>query len=253
MVLPAETCQDCGKTIKGRAIPRVWHGERVLCPGCYRTLAAAAEQADVAATPTMRQIPVASARGTDDVLAEIVRFAESRRLTCIAYQKPGEWSDTQRFVEPYRLQESTASLMVQCWQVDPAIEDRCKWRNFRIDRISSVCDGGRTFEPRIPITLGTGEVTAFEWGHEPAVILGPAAEYFNFVESAMLDGLVTADEFAKAQELGGRVSMDERRGAHARVFANVLQEVLQDSAVSDKEAAYLAKVRAFLSRLGWAP
>lgn len=245
-MLPIETCEDCTKPIKGRAIPRVWNGERVLCPKCYRTRAAA-----LGATPAL-DAPAPLAR-CDDPLAEIVRLAGARRVVCLAYQKPGEWSDTRRFVEPYRLQESTASLMVQCWQLDPTIEDRCKWRNFRIDRITSVGDGGRAFEPRIPITLGAGEVTAFAWGHEPAVTQGAAAEYFNFLESSLLDGLVSQDELERARALGARVEPDERRGVHARVFANVLQEVLQDAAVSDREAQYLAGVRSFLATLGWAP
>jgi hypothetical protein len=37
------------------------------------------------------------------------------------------------------------------------------------------------------------------------------------------------------------------------VFANVLQEVLQDSEVSEREIAYVAGVRKFLDALGWAP
>jgi hypothetical protein len=37
------------------------------------------------------------------------------------------------------------------------------------------------------------------------------------------------------------------------VFANVLQEVLQDSSVSETEEAYVAGVRRFLEALGWAP
>jgi hypothetical protein len=143
--------------------------------------------------------------------------------------------------------------MVQCWQLRPETTDHTKWRNFRVDRITSVRDGGGAFVPRIPVTLCDGEVTAFEWGHEPAVTLGPGAEYFNYLEAAMLDGVVSPDELAIARELGMRVPDAERRGVHARVFANVLQEVLQDSEVSEREIAYVAGVRKFLDALGWAP
>lgn len=69
----------------------------------------------------------------------------------------------------------------------------------------------------------------------------------------MLDGMVTAEELAIATELGRRATADGRRGVHARVFANVLNEVLQDSEVSERETAYLAGVRTFLEKLGWAP
>ena len=103
------------------------------------------------------------------------------------------------------------------------------------------------------MTLCDGEVTAFEWGHEPAITLGPGAQYFNHLEAAMLDGAVSAEELATARELGARVSVAERRGVHARVFANVLQEVLQDSEVSGREGAYIAGVRRFLEALGWSP
>jgi hypothetical protein len=49
------------------------------------------------------------------------------------------------------------------------------------------------------------------------------------------------------------VPEDERKGVHAQVFCNVLQEVLKDGAVSDREETYLKNVRNFLVLLGWAP
>ncbi len=69
----------------------------------------------------------------------------------------------------------------------------------------------------------------------------------------MLDGKVTPEELSLAESLRDRVEPHERKAAHARVFANVLHEVLQDSRISHREELYLQNVRAFLDRLGWAP
>lgn len=45
----------------------------------------------------------------------------------------------------------------------------------------------------------------------------------------------------------------ERRGVHAPVFVNALQEILADGEISHAEAAYIASVREALLSLGWAP
>jgi hypothetical protein len=49
------------------------------------------------------------------------------------------------------------------------------------------------------------------------------------------------------------VGADERRGAHAQILRNVLDEVLIDGNVSEKEVRYLSGVRTFLQALGWTP
>lgn len=188
-----------------------------------------------------------------DVLNQLVGLSARTRTALIHYLKPGEASRTERVIEPYRLQESGGNLMVQCWQIAPIIQDHQKWRNFRLDRIAHIADGGTTFTPRCTVTLCHGEVKAFEWGHNPAQTLGAAAEYFAYMEQTMLDGKITPDEIIRAQALGSGLAMDERRGMHAQLFRNVLEEVLKDSAVSDKEARYLKGVREFLAVLGWAP
>ena len=69
----------------------------------------------------------------------------------------------------------------------------------------------------------------------------------------MLDGKVTAAEIALARALGERVEPHERKAAHARVYANVLYEVIQDSRISHREELYLKNVRQFLEQLGWGP
>ena len=190
----------------------------------------------------------------DRTLSELVGLSSKCRTALIHYLKPGEDRFTERHIEPYRLQETgSGNLMVQCWQLNPIILDHHKWRNFRLDRIIRIADGGSTFTPRCAVTICDGEVRAFEWGHDPAQTLGPAAEYFQYIEQSMLDGRITPDEIKRARELALPLSVDQRRGMHAQIFSNVLQEVLQDSDVSEKEARYLSGVREFLSVLGWAP
>ena len=83
--------------------------------------------------------------------------------------------------------------------------------------------------------------------------MGSAEAYFQQLETAMLDGKVTDDEVALAESMRDRVEIHERKGVHARVFASVLHEVLQDARISHREELYLRNVRSFLERLGWAP
>jgi hypothetical protein len=64
---------------------------------------------------------------------------------------------------------------------------------------------------------------------------------------------VTDEEMALAESLRDRVDAHERKAAHARVFASVLNEVLQDARITHREELYLQNIRAFLDRLGWAP
>jgi hypothetical protein len=146
-----------------------------------------------------------------------------------------------------------------------------------------VSDAGRAFEPRAAVTLGTelapfaqrtitaddaalgGAVTSppvaitaapagfNAWGHRQIGSLGPAGEYFHQLEATMLDGQVTADEMAVSAELAARVPPDQRKAVHARVYANVLHEVLEDGRIAHREELYLAQVRELLVRLGWAP
>jgi hypothetical protein len=112
-----------------------------------------------------------------------------------------------------------------------------------------VNDGGAAFVPRRRITLCDGEVHSFT----PRAVLSVAERYMGYIETAMLDGRVTVEELTEARKIGERLDVNRRRGIHGLVMANVLQEVLQDGEVTDREAAYIAGVREFLERLGWAP
>src|SRR5687768_7935170 len=88
MVLPLESCQDCGKVMKGRAIPRVWDGQCVVCSACYRTFAAERSRQEEERELFASKL-VAVSVSDSDLLSDIVKLAEGRRLVCLTYQKPG--------------------------------------------------------------------------------------------------------------------------------------------------------------------
>ena len=210
-----------------------------------------------------------------DALNEITRLARDRRVVRLGYKRAGETAPTEFLVEPYRLHDAATGPAVQCWQLSPAPEGRLPWRDFRVDRITSVADAGQSFQPRMPVTLvqevsaGAADATAaalkkapghqppaeafHSWGDRPIAAMGPAEDYFRYLEDAMLDAKVTQGEMGLARSLGDRVEPHERKAVHARVYANILHEVLQDSRISHREELYLQTVRKFLEQLGWAP
>ena len=198
-----------------------------------------------------------------DVVAEIVRLAEAGRVARITYRRPGEGAAGEYLVEPYRFHRGPAGTVLHAWQVDPPPQGRADgWRDFRLDRITAAADGGRPFEPRGAVTVAgdlpspgpaTGGPNFQGFGERPIAGMGDTEDYFRQIETAMLDGKVTEEEMSLAQSLGGRVEVHERKAAHARVYANVVHEVLQDGRISHREELYLKNVREFLSQLGWAP
>jgi len=198
-----------------------------------------------------------------DPVHEVARLAEARRVVRLTYRRPGEGEAGEYVVEPYRFHRGAHGPVLHAWQVDPAPQGRAEgWRDFRVDRIANVSDGGRTFEPRVPVTAArdlpapgpaTGGPGFKGFGERPIAAMGDAEGYFRQIEEAMLDGRVTEEEMALAEALRDRVEIHERKAAHARVFASVLHEVLQDGRISHREELYLRNVRAFLDRLGWAP
>jgi hypothetical protein len=200
-----------------------------------------------------------------DLLREIVRLAEGGRVVRLGYRRPGDGSAAEYLVEPYRLHRGHAGPVLHAWQVAPAVEGRADgWRDFRLDRITAASDGGGSFQPRTAVTLGrdappagaaagAGPSAFHAWSDRPIAAMGNAEAYFRQLETAMLDGKVSDDEMALAESLRDRVEPHERKAAHARVFASVLHEVLQDCRISHREELYLQNVRGFLDRLGWAP
>ena len=105
----------------------------------------------------------------------------------------------------------------------------------------------------LPLAPATGGPGFKGFGDRPIAGMGDAENYFRQIEEAMLDGRVTPEEMSLAEALRDRVEIHERKAVHARVFASVLHEVLQDGRISHREELYLQNVRAFLDRLGWAP
>lgn len=195
-----------------------------------------------------------------NVIPEIVRLAEEGRAVRVGYQRPGEPAAAEYLVEPYGFHRSHAGPVLHAWQLEPARDGPDGWRDFRLDRITSVSDGGRSFEPRIPVTAGhdapqpAGGGRSFTgFGDRPIAAMGDTEDYFRQIESAMLDGNITDAEMALAEGLGERVEIHQRKAAHARVLVSVLQEILQDGRISHREELYLRNVRTFLERLGWAP
>src|SRR5687768_7601835 len=94
-----------------------------------------------------------------DAQSELTKLAQSRRVARIGYRRPGEPADraAEYLVEPYWLQRPAFAggpPELHAWQLSPEPEGRSPWRDFRVDRITSVADGGRPFEPRITMGLG---------------------------------------------------------------------------------------------------
>jgi predicted DNA-binding transcriptional regulator YafY len=220
-----------------------------------------------------------------DPISILVDLAARRRTARIVYKKPAETDPTERLVEPYSLQARGSALLVQCWQVQPAPEGVFGWRWFRVDRILAASDGGSEFQPRAKITLDTGEVharrdieiliragdasdaVAAETARRniggpiseyPATAQArktrrPTEEYQRFLEKALLDGRFDQRVMDEAEAIGFEIEDEYLRAVHGRVFVSVLQEVLMDGKVTEKEAKYLASVRRVLKKLGWAP
>ena len=195
-------------------------------------------------------------------LEQVARLAEARRVVRLGYNPPGEDGPRERLVEPYRLQRTAGGPAVHSWERSSSDGRPDGWRDFRLDRITSVADAGQSFQPRMPVTLGQeiggaaqgpGAEGFHGWGERPIAAMGPAEDYFRYLEDAMLDAKVTPGEMALARSLGDRVDPHERKAIHARVYANILYEVIQDSKISHREDLYLQTVRKFLEQLGWAP
>src|SRR5436190_15771464 len=161
----------------------------------------------------------------NEKLEQLSKLAQARRVARVTYKRPGEPAPHDYVVEPYRLQRTTGGPAVHAWQLSPSPPpDRPDgWRDFRLDRVTLVADGGRAFQPRMPVTLpqevggpsasasaaaGTGSPrpdpiggappitgraaeTFAAWGERPVAKMGPAEDYFRYLEDAMLDAKVT--------------------------------------------------------------
>lgn len=191
-------------------------------------------------------------------LAQIASLAAAGRAVRIGYRRPGEAEPMEYVVEPYRLHRFPSGPVLHAWQLSPAPTTPSSWRDFRLDRIASATDAGQPFAPRVAVTLAADAAAGAEavpapFSDRPIVAVGPADEYFRQLETAMLDAQVTPAEMELARTLGDRVTPEERKAVHARVYANVLNEVARDGRVTHREEIYLRQVRRLLDELGWAP
>ncbi|HEX7009045.1 MAG TPA: WYL domain-containing protein [Phycisphaeraceae bacterium] len=170
----------------------------------------------------------------------LAQLAHQRRLAKLVYQRPALTDLRPRWVEPYSLAEGRSTLLVLCYQVRP--EQTAGWKNFRIDRIISVEDGGRTFLPRAPITLSPDQVVRRA---------KPFADYAQRLEEIAIKGRFTQRDFDELYPLAQKMPPRQLRWLHADLLRDVLEEVLIDDVLTDSDARYLHRLSAFLKRLGW--
>jgi len=188
----------------------------------------------------------------------LVALATKHRLVCIQYRKLSNQAPTMRVVEPYRFVESpsTGSMMIQCWQVKPAPDapERPCWKNFLVDGIEDVSDGGDEFKPRRPLALAWGEVTDFMQQREIGIARSKIAEeYRRQFLAAIRDGRLDDDERRQLEELSDELPTAKKKVIHAQVFQDCLFDVLLDHKVDAEEDEFLSEVRSFMDSLGWSP
>jgi hypothetical protein len=73
------------------------------------------------------------------------------------------------------------------------------------------------------------------------------------IEGFLADGKISMGEMCDAVEKFDGLGEQQKRVAHARIFAGALEEVMLDGIITDAEAAYLSRVGENLRALGWAP
>jgi hypothetical protein len=191
---------------------------------------------------------------TSGCIKTLVALAEGGRLARIFYCKLTEREPTQRVIEPYRFLDHGPSLMVQSWQIDPAIAEGSAWRNFRCDCIKDVSDGGATFAPRRPVELHLGTSAPFMSLFRPAKKKAdPVAAYRDYLIDAIRDHELTQKEIDRAGNLAQKVPMQAMKVVHAQVFSEVLLDALLDHQISEEEEAFIDSVRGFMETAGWAP
>lgn len=80
-------------------------------------------------------------------------------------------------------------------------------------------------------------------------------EYWEVLKTALADLRITDEElsYAKKKRLELNLTPDELRMLHARAYANVIAQFIEDSKLDDKEASKLRRLNDCLRQLGWAP
>jgi DNA polymerase-3 subunit epsilon len=80
-------------------------------------------------------------------------------------------------------------------------------------------------------------------------------EYWDAITAAVADLEITPEEIADlaARRLRLGLTTDELRAVHGRVFAAMLTQAIEDTAVTDAEWLQLKRLHGCLGQLGWAP
>jgi DNA polymerase-3 subunit epsilon len=117
------------------------------------------------------------------------------------------------------------------------------------DQVAVSLSSGRRFKSR------SGKRVAEPAERAPGSRRTELHEYWEAVAAIVADLELSDQEIAylarKREEL--RLTTDELRGIHGRVFAAVLGEALEDASITEAEWLRLRRLHECLGRLGWAP
>lgn len=200
-------------------------------------------------------------------LEGLFNFARKRRVVRLTYVKLGEITHTIRRVEVYHLLQASTGLLVHCAQVEPPTEDQ-PWRNFRIDRILAVEDGGLEFSARIPVSLDHGEILDY-WqvndgqpamaGHattnarRASTPTSSVEAYVRTFLECLSDAKLEASEKKLLAEQARGLKKSQVKVAHARILAHLLEDLVADDNLSGADNQLLKRVMKVMDDLGWAP
>jgi predicted DNA-binding transcriptional regulator YafY len=215
--------------------------------------------------------------GERRVLESLVDFTRKRRLVKLTYVKLGEITHTIRVVEVYHLLEASTGLLVYCAQVNPQPDDR-PWRNFRLDRIIAVEDGGNTYSARMPTSIDQGELRNFwtvkdqeESGQTPTgdslsinlsatkgeVTLKTGPTHVDRYVSSFLEKLddskLQARDRSELGTLAANLKKAQVKVAHARILAHLLDDLASDGDISAADNRLIKRVMSAMYEIGWAP
>jgi predicted DNA-binding transcriptional regulator YafY len=185
------------------------------------------------------------------MLFSIVNLAKANRTTRISYHRMGHHQPASRIIEPYHLIQHGNALMVHAWQLEPTITDPC-WKNFRLDRITEVTNGGQEFSPRCKVTIADTNVDQIIDVHVKRRN-DPADRYRQFLLGAASNHRLSEDEMHRATDLARKLTESQIKLVHSQVYAEVLSDIVLDHQVSENEEHFLVNLRSFMQKLGWAP
>jgi hypothetical protein len=80
-------------------------------------------------------------------------------------------------------------------------------------------------------------------------------KYWDTLKAAVADLHITPDEIAAVHEIREQFQLKQEqvRALHARAYASVIAQFVQDQWLDDKEEAQLRRFHHCLAELGWAP